>query len=316
MKYNFSCSTSWNGHKAQEKNITGYDILNEIKDLGFDQVELNYNVTEQTLREMYPLLETGEIKVSSLHNVFPKASEEYGPSSILLGFEDQYKRKQAIDYTIRTIEYAKALGAKGVVIHSSKIVVCPEDDEYYNKELRRVFLKYGMDSKEYKDTCNVAMAIRQKKSKRQTELIIESLEEICDYMFKKNIHVKLGLENRAMYHEMPDEEEYRMIFDRLTDEPVYVWYDIGHGEMLNQLGVFDGFKVLRKYRNKLLGVHIHDVDDRFLDHLAPYSVSNKLDNYLDIIDLAPIKVLELSKNNTSDMIKTGVEQLENKLDEL
>ncbi|WP_458786085.1 sugar phosphate isomerase/epimerase family protein, partial [Vallitalea sediminicola] len=291
MDYNFSCSTSWNGHKAQQKGFTGYNMLCEIQDLGFNQVELNYNITKQTLKEMYPLLETGKMKVSSLHNVFPKAPKEYGPSSILLGFEDKYKRKQAINYTIRTIEYAKELGAKGVVIHSSKLIVCPEDDEYYNEELRRVCLKYGIDSNEYKELCKVAMSLRKKKSIRQTELIIESLEEICDYMYKKNIDVKLGLENRAMYHEMPDEEEYRMIFDRLFDEPVYMWHDIGHGEMLNQLGLFNSFKVLRKYRNKLLGVHIHDVDDKFLDHLAPYSVSNKLDNYLDIINLAPIKVL-------------------------
>lgn len=116
---------------------------------------------------------------------------------------------------------------------------------------------------------------------------------------KKNIDVKLGLENRVNYHEMPNAEEYDMIFNGLPDAPVYMWHDIGHGEILNKLGLFDGIDVLSKYKNKLLGVHIHDVNNRFVDHLAPpYMVSNVLDYYLETIKSAPIKVLELSKDNT------------------
>lgn len=316
MNEQFACSSSWNGHKAQEKDFTGYHMLREIQALGFRQVELNYNVTEQTLREMYPLLETGNMKVSSLHNVFPKAPSEYGPSSVFLGFEDDHKRKKAIDYTIRTIEYAKELGAKAVVIHAGKVVVCPEDDEYYNRALRRVCLEHGIHSKKYKELCQVAMSLRGQSNIRQTQLIIESLEDICNVMERKNIDVKLGLENRVNYHEMPNAEEYDMIFNGLSDAPVYMWHDIGHGEILNKLGLFDGVDVLSKYKSKLLGVHIHDVNNRFVDHLAPYMVSNVLDHYLETIYSAPIKVLELSKDNTPDMIIKGVKVLESKLNQI
>ncbi len=95
MNEEFSCSSSWNGHKAQEKRFYRIPYVTRNTGLSFRQVELNYNVTEQTLREMYPLLETGNMKVSSLHNVFPKAPSEYGPSSVFLGFEDDHKRKKS-----------------------------------------------------------------------------------------------------------------------------------------------------------------------------------------------------------------------------
>lgn len=309
MINNFSCSSSWNVHKAETKDFTGYDMLKEIKELGFNQVELNYNVTEKMLREMYPLIESEQVKISSLHNVFPKVSSEFGPSSVFLGFEDSDKRKQAINYTIRTIEYAKELGAEAIVIHPSKVVVCPEDDEYYNEELRRVYLKYGVESQAYRKLLEKAILLREKSNLIHTQLIINSLEEICNYMVKKNIHVNLGLENRAMYHEIPNSDEYEMIFNHLQGAPVYMWYDIGHGEMLNRLDLFDSIEVLEKYKDKLLGVHIHDLDEAFEDHIAPYAKSNILDKYLQYINSAEIKVLELSKHNTPDMIKNGVSEL-------
>ncbi len=170
--------------------------------------------------------------------------------------------------------------------------------------------------KKYKELCHVAMSLRGQSNIRQTQLIIESLEDICNVMERKNIDVKLGLENRVNYHEMPNAEEYDMIFNGLPDAPVYMWHDIGHGEILNKLGLFDGIDVLSKYKNKLLGVHIHDVNNRFVDHLAPYMVSNVLDYYLETIKSAPIKVLELSKDNTPDMIIKGVKVLDSKLNQI
>lgn len=82
------------------------------------------------------------------------------------------------------------------------------------------------------------------------------------------------------------------------------------------MGLFDGVDLLSKYKNKLLGVHIHDVNNRFVDHLAPYMVSDVLDHYLETIYSAPIKVLELSKDNTPDMIIKGVKVLESKLNQI
>ncbi|WP_105614619.1 sugar phosphate isomerase/epimerase family protein [Vallitalea okinawensis] len=309
MINNFSCSSSWNVHKAEMKDFSGYDMLKEIKELGFNQVELNYNVTEQMIREMYPLIESGQMTVSSLHNVCPKASPEFGPSSVFLGFEDNDKRRQAIEYTIRTVEYANRLDAEAIVIHSSKVIVCPEDDGYYNDKLRRVYLNDGVESQAYSQLFEEAISLRQRFNLVHTELIINSLEEICNYMAKKNIHVKLGLENRANYHEIPNSDEYEMIFTGLQGAPVYMWYDIGHGEMLDRLKTFDGHKVLEKYKDKLLGVHIHDLNENFEDHFAPYTKSNVLDNYLEYIHTAQIKVLELCQYNTPEMIKSGVSEL-------
>ncbi|KAA2301431.1 TIM barrel protein, partial [Clostridioides difficile] len=90
----------------------------EIKSLGFRQVELNYNVTQEMLQTIEPMIERGEIGVSSVHNTFPHVADpDYGTDSVLLGFDDEPRRKRAIELLLRSAEYAHRYGAKAVVVH-------------------------------------------------------------------------------------------------------------------------------------------------------------------------------------------------------
>lgn len=66
-KGEFSFSTCWN----MRRHSTGDGLLNEIRELGFRRVELNYNVTEAMLVTIEPMIERGEIGISSVHNTFP-----------------------------------------------------------------------------------------------------------------------------------------------------------------------------------------------------------------------------------------------------
>lgn len=61
----FSFSTCWN----IKRHTAGDAMLREIRDLGFQRVELNYNVTKEMLETIEPMLERGrwEYPVSTTH---------------------------------------------------------------------------------------------------------------------------------------------------------------------------------------------------------------------------------------------------------
>lgn len=54
-KGEFAFSTCWN----IRRHTTGDGMLNEIRELGFRRVELNYNVTETMLATIEPMIERG-----------------------------------------------------------------------------------------------------------------------------------------------------------------------------------------------------------------------------------------------------------------
>ncbi len=80
-KGEYSFSTCWN----IKRHTVGSEMINEIRSPGFEHVELNYNVTKQLLATIEPMIERGEIGVSSVHNTFPHITDpDYGTDSVLL----------------------------------------------------------------------------------------------------------------------------------------------------------------------------------------------------------------------------------------
>lgn len=106
-KGEYSFSTCWN----MKKHTVGRELIKEICELGFSRVELNYNITREMLTTIEPMIERGEISISSVHNTFPPTPDpDYGTDSVLLGFEDEAKRKRAIELLVQSAEYASLRG--------------------------------------------------------------------------------------------------------------------------------------------------------------------------------------------------------------
>lgn len=302
----FSFSTSWNWRHGNNGRI----LMEEIKQLGFSQVELNYRISKEMLETIVPMVEKGEIKVSSVHNVFPEVKNpDYDTDSQLLGYEDEGKRRVSIELTKGSVDYAAELGAKAVVIHPGEVPVSKE--RHYDILLKNIYREGLKASAEYKALFEEMLNHREKSSRKYVLNIKNSLEEIAEYIEKKNYNIKLGIENRAMCHQIPIFTEMSFLLEELKGLPVYFWYDIGHGMMMSNLGMFSHLDVY-KMKDKILGVHIHDaigVDD----HWTPYILSKNIDNYIDLIKDAPIKVLELGAKNPPEDIVRGVKILAEKV---
>jgi len=313
-------STSWNWRSSS----VGREIMEGIRTLGFRQVELNYKITRSMLDTIAPMVARGEITVVSVHNVFPDvADERFDTDSRLLGYADAGLRQRSVELACRSMDAGADLGARAVVIHPGEIPAEGVDaagtaglsGAAWDKELKRLYRERGHDSEEYRTCFSDFVAHRSRLSAPETERIIESLQRIAEYALRVHPGMAVGVENRAMCHQIPDFVEARRILDALDGSPVGFWFDTGHGAMMRNLGFFDDRTEAAGLTDRIVGVHIHDVDG-VDDHWAPYSKGDGLDGYLDVIDRAPIKVIEVGMKNRAKDIVRGVSVLARKLDAL
>jgi sugar phosphate isomerase/epimerase len=284
----YSFSTCWN----IKRHSVGREMIEEIKALGFRHVELNYNVTEELMTTIEPMIEKGEIGVSSVHNVFPFINDkDYDTDSVLLGFDDEVKRKRSVELLIRSMEYANRYGAKAVVVHPGEVPF----DYNIDSELKQLYREHGKDSPQYQQLWSQMLERRERLSPLYTKRIQNSLEEACEHAAKKGWDVAVGIETRARCYQMPTLMEAKTICESLKGSPVYLWYDTGHAMMMDRMGLYNNVKELKEVSSYIYGVHIHETLE-LSDHWCPYIHSKDMqyyDHFLEAIDFAKVKVYEL-----------------------
>lgn len=309
-KGEYSFSTCWN----IKRHTVGRDMIEEIRSLGFQWVELNYNVTPEMLATIEPMIEHGEIGVSSLHNTFPYIDDpDYGTDSLLLGFNDEDKRKRAVDLLVRTAEYADRYGARAVVVHPGEVPFQHNIDE----ELKSLYKQYGPDSSAYQQRWGEMLERRESLSRHYLERIACSLEEACERIAAKGWKVAIGIETRSRCYQMPTLREARAIIDRLKGAPVGLWYDFGHGMMMERMGLYDNAADMELVKDHIAGVHIHETVE-LSDHWCPYVHSCDMeyfDRFLPMIEAAPVKVYELKAACLPEEIEESHQLLLSKLEQ-
>lgn len=307
-KGQYSFSTCWN----IKRHHTGSHMIDEIRELGFRCVELNYNVTHELLATIEPMIERGEIGVSSVHNTFPHVADpDYGTDSVLLGFDNEEKRQHAIDLLIRSAEYADHYGAKAVVVHPGEVPF----DYNIDQELKRLYREQGPESYAYVSLWSEMLERRESLAEHYLRRIGDSLEEVCERIEAKGWDVSIGIETRSRCYQMPTLREAKSVFDRLKGARVGLWYDFGHGMMMERMGLYDNALDMDAIKYNVVGIHIHETVG-LSDHWCPYVHSGDMsyfDRFLPIIEAAPVKVYELKAACTPEEIEQSHELLLGKL---
>lgn len=284
----FSFSNCWN----IKRHTAGDEMLREIRGLGFRRVELNYNVTEEMLVTIEPMIERGEIGISSVHNTFPHVPDpDYGTDSVLLGFEDKTKRQRAIELLVRSAEYARRYGGEAVVVHPGEV---PFPDNIA-QELGQIYSGQGRDSEAYRSKWSELMERRSAYSAGYVQTITESLYEVCDKAASKGVNISFGIETRSRPQQIPTLAEAKTIIRALKGAPVGIWYDTGHAIMMDRMGLYDSVGEMEGLMDDIVGVHIHETIG-LSDHWCPYVNSKDMefyDAYLPMIERAQVKVYEL-----------------------
>ncbi len=296
-------STAWNAKRQSNPQA----LLEEIKSLGFDYIELGYSFSELFLEEMLAVLPKIGLKVSSVHNYCPSPDDGQPDRHVSnlhrMSAINEMERKRAVFWTKKSIDTAARVGAKIVVIHAGTVEI--EGD--LEKQLIQMHKEGQGTSAEFSRLRDNFIKERRKSAGPHLEAISRSLAEILPYARTKN--VLIGLETRYYPTEIPNQEEVGYFLTQFAASGLVYWHDNGHAEVNERLGLATHLGYLEPYYQYLYGMHIHGVLG-LRDHQAPFTGDfdfARIEKFL----LKPglIKVIESHQNATPELIKAAMAKL-------
>jgi len=276
-------------------------MLREIRDLGFEYAELSHGTRISLMPGILDAVDSGEIKISTLHNFCPLPMGITGsaPNVYKFSAERDRERESAIKHTLKTLDFAVRVKAPVVVTHSGSI----EMKDYTDKLLKMVGHKQRGTFK-YLNLCDDFVHKRDSLKKEYFQRTIDTLKKMLPEVEKRGL--KLGLENRQALEELPIESDYLELFRELNSAAAVYWHDTGHAQIKENLGFIHHGLHLESLQSHLAGFHIHDVQFPGDDHCQPGTGIINFAALKRLVKPKHIKVFEFSPKLTVEEVKAGV----------
>lgn len=287
-----------------DRYTTLESFLREYRGIGLNTVELNGRVPQEVIDELLPYIDRGDLRISSLHNFCPKPVIGIDEKELQLSSLDEQKRCMAVSLTRKTIETAERVGAKAVVLHMGKVEGLSEIE----RKLSELYRAGRRGDDEFLCLRNELIDKRFVMREKYVDASSKSLCELSEFIVKKGYSIKLGLENRYRYYEIPTVSEYDLWFDKYRDHPVFFWYDFGHGEVLRKLSLLNRDELFNRHGNRLIGLHIHDCSG-IDDHLVPGSGDIDFSFIKSYLRPDVLRVLEYGRRFELNDIAGGIDYL-------
>ncbi|MFH1622443.1 MAG: TIM barrel protein [Candidatus Omnitrophota bacterium] len=295
----FALSTSWNTAASN----SGKQIVNEIRNLGFDSIELCFSHTKKEISQISKDL---GVRVVSLHNFCPIPDgllrKKALPDFFSLSSLNKTERKKALKFSKRTILLAKKLKTKAVILHTGRVEI-----EDYTRDLIKLKIKGQDKTSRFEFLKELATREREQNKHKYLDCIFKSLRELSDFAY--NLGIALGIENRFYIREIPSFEEIKFFLENFHKKGLYYWHDIGHAYVLEKLGFAKHLDYLKSYKEYLLGIHLHDVK-KCEDHMAPFTGEIDFKQIKPYIKRGTIKVIEAHRPATAKEIIESRKKLE------
>jgi sugar phosphate isomerase/epimerase len=213
---------------------------------------------------------------------------------------DPAERERAVKQTFQTIDYAQRLGAPFVVLHCGQVRMNPITDELI------ALAKEGeLLSKRYVRKKVKAVQVRESRAPRYLRRVKDCLKRVIDYAATKD--VRLGLEGRRGYEEIPSEREIPQLLEEFDAPHFGYWHDIGHLQIKENLGFLNHAEWLQAIGPRTFGVHLQDVIWPAQDHQVPFAGHVDFDRLLPLLPADCLQVWELSPRRTTAEVQRGLQ---------
>ena len=299
-----SLSTCWNSHRHTE----GRELALEARELGFEWIEVSHGTSIPLLPGLLDAVKAGEIKVSSLHNFCPAPVEVMMDAPDAFEFTSPHpsERQRAINLTLKTIEMATRFATDRVVIHLGSVPM-----KSITARLEQMARDGGLFSRAYSDLKLKLVALREKAGKVHLDRIRKALTELLPECEKHG--VRLGIETRSHYEQLPNQREMLILMDEYRDCPwIGAWHDFGHVQRQANLALLDHEIYLRQIAPHLIGCHVHDVQWPARDHRAPLSTGGvALKHLMTLVPAGVPRIWEVSPSQSREQIITALEAWKN-----
>lgn len=278
-------------------------MLREIKGkLGFDLIELGHGIRISLIPGIQKMFDAGRVRFTSLHNFCPL------PVEVMTASPDCYKfsaahpeeRERAVKQTCQTIDFANRIGAPFVVLHLGEVPMRPVTDP-----LIALAKKGKLLSREYVQRKIRAVQKREATAAPYLERVKDCLRRIIDYAAAKNI--KLAVENRRGYEEIPTERELPALLDEMNSPQVGYWHDFGHAQIKENLAFLDHAEWLSAIGPRTLGCHVQDCIWPAQDHQPPFAGTVDFEKLVPLLPSNCVFVWEMSPHKTADEIRQSVQ---------
>jgi len=274
-------STSWLGadHPTVESTIRA------AHEVGFNAFEIGVAGEMLSADEFKALADELGLTYVSVHNIANRRGVP--PDEVRgdgLSSTDAAVRERAIAKTIETIELARAVGARCVVIHAGEVET-PDGDE---RQRHAVGLINAGRIDEARAFMKESLAARNALAPKYVEIAGNSLAEV----FRRTGNFPIGLECRVHYYSIPLPGEFDFLYHALLPHPVSYWHDTGHARVGEMLGLWPALAWLERFGRMLAGFHFHDV--RVMsDHEVPGTGDLDFTTFKPYVKEDTIRVIEL-----------------------
>jgi sugar phosphate isomerase/epimerase len=293
-------STSWNGPGRDADSL-----LDQHRSLGFQRLEAYAHFSVEELHALAAAARGRGMHIGSLHSPCPVPTNAQGARlqwTDGLASVQSTERTQAVEAVKRSIDAAAEVGALAIVVHLGNTGVVSKQASIFETVARA-----GRMSDEHLRLRDQAWREREAAKGPHLEAALLSIRALGEHAVGTGVRV--GVECRDGYHEIPSLDEFADVLAATATLPVGYWHDAGHGAKLEYGGFVDHEEYLRRYADKLVGMHIHDTLDA-RDHQAPGQGGTDFGMLARYLRPNTIRTLELSRSVTASQISSALDLLE------
>jgi sugar phosphate isomerase/epimerase len=212
---------------------------------------------------------------------------------------------EAVSYTKQTIDLALSVKARAIVLHMGEVPI----NLTLEDRLHELHEGGYAQTKEYRQIKEELVHQRESQALQYFDMAKKSLQDISKYSQQKGII--LGLETRFHFHEIPDMDEMAELLNSAPSNLVGYWHDVGHAEVQQQLGFSHHEGWLALFRDRMVGIHLHDVIG-ISDHHVPGKGDINWEMVTKYLPPKILKVCEIGEWNSEEQIQGVVGFLKNR----